>query len=473
MQSLKPLLIQEPLFGGFFLYSASYSYYYPAFQMNYSWEDQLKIKSFLVNTEFTYENMNCWIPFELSDRTVLIRVSGIEDTICGVMVDPSLDESVASASDLEQNILLFYASDQGIPYTSKELLKDIRFTWTSDALQTLQIKDKTFQLLKAPLNNYDIQLCYLIPHTGIWQKMNLLQKTLLFGSIALFMLTPIIWSCLYRKLLNPLNTLSQTMKSIGEGNPGLRADENYSVSELRNFSITLNQMLDNINNLKLEAYEKKLDLQQARLQYLQLQIRPHFYLNCLKGLYSMAERQQYHEIQESVLALSDYFRYIFRNNKDFVELAEEIHSVSSYINLQQLNFSTHPKLTMEIAAETAECMILPLSALTFVENSIKHSSHLDDLKIHIKSTIVSVDDNKFLNITISDNSGGFSDEALDTLNHLSAHDFRYRDYHVGIYNIYYRMALAYDHKGILAFYNTEEGGCVELFIPINSTNGGQ
>lgn len=39
-----------------------------------------------------------------------------------------------------------------------------------------------------------------------------------------------------------------------------------------------------------------------------------------------------------LLALSDYFRYIFRNNKQLVSLSEEIHSVSSYISLQRLNF---------------------------------------------------------------------------------------------------------------------------------------
>ena len=103
----------------------------------------------------------------------------------------------------------------------------------------------------------------------------------------------------------------ETMQKVGNGNLSLRVNDNYDLLELQRFGQAFNEMLTKINDLKLEAYEKKLDLKQAQLQYLQLQIRPHFYLNCLKSLYGMAEKKQYGEIQESILALSEYFRYIF------------------------------------------------------------------------------------------------------------------------------------------------------------------
>lgn len=95
---------------------------------------------------------------------------------------------------------------------------------------------------------------------------------------------------LYRKLIYPINTLMETMQKVGNGNLSLRVNDNYDLLELQRFGQTFNEMLTKINDLKLEAYEKKLDLKQAQLQYLQLQIRPHFYLNCLKSLYGMAEK---------------------------------------------------------------------------------------------------------------------------------------------------------------------------------------
>jgi hypothetical protein len=48
-------------------------------------------------------------------------------------------------------------------------------------------------------------------------------------------------------------------------------------------------MMDQIKSLKIIAYEKTLAAQQAQLQYLQIQIRPHFFLNCLSALYGLAE----------------------------------------------------------------------------------------------------------------------------------------------------------------------------------------
>ena len=200
-----------------------------------------------------------------------------------------------------------------------------------------------------------------MPYRGILSHLNLFQKILIIVLCILITSMSLILVYLYKKLIFPIQTLTTTMSEVGKGNLSLRTNEIYDIEELHNLSVTFNQMLDNIQQLKLETYEKKLDLQQARLQYLQLQIRPHFYLNCLKGLFSMAEKKQYGEIQESILALSEYFRYIFKNNKDCVSLTEEIHSVSSYLTLQKLYFGIEPDLIMDISADVTEIQVPPLS----------------------------------------------------------------------------------------------------------------
>lgn len=468
MRTLKPLLTQEPLFGGIFLYSENFSYYYPAYQINYPHSDQNKIKSFLTETKHSYlSDMNRWIPLRLSDRTVLMRISGFEDTICAFMIDPSLDENVAPAPSPSPttDTLLFYASKDGTPYTLLPFSAGRDMHEYPSLFRGNSPSDRNYQFIQKEVADYDLQLCYLIPRKGVWDRLNLFQKLLLAAIIILLLSIPAMWGYLYKKLLNPLNTLSETMKKAGNGDLSLRVDENLPVLELQNLSHAFNRMLFNIQNLKLESYEKKLDLQQAQLQYLQLQIRPHFYLNCLKGLYGMAEKQQYHDIQETLLALSDYFRYIFRNNMAFVSLADEIRSVSSYLKLQKLNFSRHITFTMDIAAETTDINILPLSILTFVENSVKHCQAPANLKLHIKTALILAEGSAFLNIIISDNGGGFSAEMLNTLNHLNEHDFLYKDYSTGIYNIFYRTRLTYNEKAVLAFYNKNDGGCVDLYIP--------
>lgn len=92
--------------------------------------------------------------------------------------------------------------------------------------------------------------------------------------------------------------------------------------------------MERIRQLKITSYEKELEAKHAKLQYLQLQIRPHFYLNCLKNLYALAETKQYHSIQNTILALSGYLRFIFRDNMKRIPLSQELRSIRDYMQLR-------------------------------------------------------------------------------------------------------------------------------------------
>lgn len=468
MQLLRPVLTQDPSLGAFFLYSQNQqsAYYYPTYQFNYPYSDQQALKEFLTKPKHPASERNRWIPFALSDRTVLLYMAGFDNTICAVMVDPSLDDTISASPNTSTGARLFYASLSGKPYTSDLRMHDYLFPYINKSFQKLNYQNTKYQLICTTVGNYDMQLCHLMSYQSVFSHLNLFQTLLLTGIILLILSISLVWFYLYKKLISPLRTLMETMSAVSEGNLNLRVSTSYSIQELQDLSQTFNHMLDSIHRLKLDSYEKKIDLQQARLQYLQLQIRPHFYLNCLKGLFSMAEKRQYHEIQESVLALSEYFRYIFRNNQEFVSLTEEIHSVSSYLKLQQLYFSCCPELSMNISAEAADVPVPPLSILTFVENSIKHRSDQRQIRIQIKASLILIDSVSYLNLTVSDNCGGFPKNMLEILNHLDQHDFLYKDYHVGIYNIYYRLKLTYNNKSTLAFYNIGNQGCVDLIIPL-------
>ena len=75
-------------------------------------------------------------------------------------------------------------------------------------------------------------------------------------------------------------------------------------------------MADRIQDLKIEVYEKELDRKQMELSNLQLQIRPHFLLNTFNLIYTLAQRGQEKDVQQVILYLSDYFRYLFRSGRN-------------------------------------------------------------------------------------------------------------------------------------------------------------
>ena len=230
---------------------------------------------------------------------------------------------------------------------------------------------------------------------------------------------------------------------------------------------SVNTMLDIIQQQKIDAYEQQLATQHAQLQYLHLQIRPHFFLNCLNILYSLAGEKKYDAIQELALNLSTYLRHIFKDGSKLVPLETELASVENYIRIQQAGAQIPPQLKVIIDADTPKVMVPPLSLLTFVENSIKHSSRQDSpLEIRIKCSRLPGDEEGYLYVSISDNGGGFTEEQLKELN--SPGENIYTDRHVGIVNIRNRLHLLFGSRATLSFRNLIDGACVELFLPINS-----
>ena len=73
MSPFTVILNQEQLIGGFFLYSASPSYYYPNYQIDYPYEDKQAVYAFLSEAASLPAEGENWAALELSDRLVLIR----------------------------------------------------------------------------------------------------------------------------------------------------------------------------------------------------------------------------------------------------------------------------------------------------------------------------------------------------------------------------------------------------------------
>lgn len=73
-------------------------------------------------------------------------------------------------------------------------------------------------------------------------------------------------------------------------------------------------MITEIQNQKLASWEQERQKNKAELQYFQIQLRPHFFLNCLKNLYAMAEIGWYDHMQDMILQISRHLRYFFKRS---------------------------------------------------------------------------------------------------------------------------------------------------------------
>lgn len=214
------------------------------------------------------------------------------------------------------------------------------------------------------------------------------------------------------------------------------------------------------------VYENERKKQTIRMDYLQLQIKPHFYLNCLNFIYQMIELGYYTDAKRMASVASDYLRYLFQSSMEFVEIRSELKHVENYLEIQKMRYRGAFTYYIEQDEETLECRIPPLMIQTFVENSVKHTVSLDkEVEITILVCAECSGDVREIHITISDTGAGFSEEVLGQLNRdgkLEQED----GHRIGITNCLQRMQYFYGEKGRTEFFNNPMGGAVvDIYIP--------
>lgn len=454
----------SPFITGFYIYSDSLGYYQQNYTVTYPQQDLAAIKAIIKEAANLPKSPAGWRAVELSVGTVFLNVHSINGTVFGMLVDPAQQDII----DLPEDHRIFYQGSDGREYTPKmgfgvsgilPLAGENAVRWT------FPDTGETYDLTGIPLEKYGYRIVYASPAQSYMEQLDFTQRALLLVTVGLVACIPLSWLLMSRFFLLPLHRLAYTAREIQKGNTEIRVREDSRMEEAKAITCTVNVMLDTIRQQKIDSYEQRLMTQRAQLQYLQMQIRPHFFLSCMNVIYSLAGEQKYRTLQQLTLDLSVYLRNIFKDGSQLIPLETELDSVSSYLRIIGQGSVLPPELQLEIVGDAACVPVPPLCVLTFVENSVKHS-RLVDTHLHVRvvcQRICSIEGD-YLDVTVRDNGGGIPQETLTQL--TGGAEPVYQDKHVGISNIRHRLWLMYGDKATLSFRNLTDGACVELFIPI-------
>lgn len=273
-----------------------------------------------------------------------------------------------------------------------------------------------------------------------------------------------------RQLRRPLTRLKKTILEIQDGNLEKKIHTENTVDEIAEVYDTFNTFMEHIKELKMQAYEEKLAKQQTQLQYLRLQLRPHFFLNSLKSIYALAQRNEIRSIQDYVLCLSEHYRFLIYDTENTIELKDELAHTQNYIQLQRIGYNLTIHCQIQISSEAAQIKVPTLILQTFVENSIKYAVIPDQiLQIRISAQIHQLEDQNFLNLTVTDNGPGYS---KDTLDEATANKEDFYLHHKGLGNLMRRLKLIYLDAASFYIYNLpEKGAAVDILLPIKPREG--
>jgi len=214
-------------------------------------------------------------------------------------------------------------------------------------------------------------------------------------------------------------------------------------------------------------------LAEAEVRALRAQISPHFIYNALNAIASfiLTDPQRAREL---VLEFADFTRYSFRRHGEFTTIAEELHSIDSYLRLERARFGDRLQVTLQIAPEVLGTVIPFLSIQPLVENAVRHG--LEAKEGGGRITIEASDSGAFAEITVEDDGVGFDPEQIREVLSPTTGPFgagapggagaaRSRD-NVGLRNVDARLRQVYgEENGLVVETQIGAGTLVRMRIP--------
>lgn len=191
----------------------------------------------------------------------------------------------------------------------------------------------------------------------------------------------------------------------------------------------------------------------TRMKMLSSQLQPHFLFNTLNSIAVLADLDK-EKAKDTIADLSDFLREILYSGEDNeITLERELRTLDYYLNILNVRFSDHLKITQEIDSSLLSCRIPALLLQPLIENSIKHGYSYDHTDLEIR--IVVQKEGRHLLIKVLNNGQA-----------VAAPHAQLLQKGVGLANLKDRLHNLYGNDYFLELRNLENGGGVETLVKV-------
>jgi len=299
--------------------------------------------------------------------------------------------------------------------------------------------------LYASSNAKNIHLTINISRSEILRELTIYQWLLIVIGIVYILLIPVLYLLMHSLLIKPLSRINYAHRQMQTGNQDYRLTDTANSQEYIEAFQSFNIMADNLNSLRIEAYEKEIARHKMELQNLQMQIKPHFLSNTFNLLYTLAQRNENESIQEIVIYLSEYFRYIFRSEKELELFAKELELIKGYSQMASIRYLNMIKVTYDFEPEIEFVRTPPLLIHNFVENAVKHGVR-KGVVLHI--VLQGIYEDKTVRFIITDDGKGMDKDVLERNQKMFCGEVEsdVNQSHLGLYNSMKRLKYFYGEE---------------------------
>ena len=278
---------------------------------------------------------------------------------------------------------------------------------------------------------------------------------------------PILFARLKKDILEPMDTMNKALSAFQEDQTYRIPPHTWAVSD------DFLHLFDHFNAMAAQvqqSHEKDVKLLETEMDNLRLQVNPHMLLNSYNMIYALAESKNYTTIQDYILCLADYFRYVLRKGQQMVTVKQELEFVENFIRIQRIRFPNRFSYVYQADEDCMTALIPPLLIENFVENAIKYALNPKEpieivVSVHREENEAGKNS---LHIAILDTGSGIRPEILEKLQKKEPYIDEAGQKHIGIYNCLRRVELFYGDEGDIHFSSAVGSGTqVYLIIPFS------
>lgn len=195
--------------------------------------------------------------------------------------------------------------------------------------------------------------------------------------------------------------------------------------------------------------ELKALVKDAELNWLKLQINPHFLFNSLNSISSLTISAP-EKAQEMINRLSELLRYSLNQSPNsMVSLNDEIENCKKYLEIEQVRFGSRLKYSLNYTVDILSCMVPSMVLQPLFENAIKHS-------------VAQTETTSVIGVVIEQTNLGISVSVSNTLPPTPPST---TGTGVGLENIKRRLLLMYETPNLLRVNRTDSEFTVTIIFP--------
>lgn len=393
---------------GYVISDTAYNTFLMARNKNIAYSDLDDIESFFKQIDRGEIISSGWTAAEINKKGYLLKYYNYGEILIGAIVSQEKVQQILSyGQDTDTGIEFFVTNNE------KEIICSSNPTWQYGQ----KIEENGNSVLR---EQKILDGEYLV--MGSIQHVGLGAQTPYFFIILFFLILVVVLLLFLRFFMNkevigPVKVLSDTSEKIQQGNLMVRPSYECWNQEMLELKETYAMMLNTIMDLKVQHYEKMIQVKDSELKYMHMQLKPHFFLNALSTINSMAYQNKNEEIHDFIQVFSENIRYMFRAGLRTVPLKEEIAHVEKYLDMQKLLYANSFYAYYEMPEQLEEYPIPQMLLHTFVENIFKHVIDINSFTtIFIVCSLEEHNQESMLKIEVQNTGKCFEEETLRRIN---------------------------------------------------------